>query len=140
MKLSHSIYQHEYHIVFGTKKRRKFLKAYVKPEFDRVMIKFQKKYPTVHLIESNLNNDHVHLLLEIPPNTKVAIVVGKIKWLTCIALKKKFKFIREMYIDGNIWGAGYFSSTIGLNETTILKYIKYQGNLDTPKQVSFKFS
>ena len=140
LKLRHSVYQHEYHIVFGTKRRRKFLKEYVKPEFHRVMIKFQKKYPTIHIVESNLNNDHIHLLIEIPPNTKVAVVVQKIKWLTSVAFKKKFKFIRDMYIDGSIWGVGYFSSTIGLSESTISKYIKYQGNLDSPKQVSFKFS
>jgi putative transposase len=140
LRLNHSVFQHEYHIVFGTKRRRKFLKTYVKPEFERVMVRFQKKYPTVNLVESNLNNDHVHLLLEIPPNLSVAIVVMKIKWLTSVAFKKKFKFIKEMYLDGNIWGVGYFSSTIGINETTIKKYIKYQGNLDTLKQVALEFS
>jgi len=140
LRLNHSVFQHEYHIVFGTKRRRKYLKSYVKPEFERVMIKFQKKYPNVHLVESNLNNDHVHLLLEIPPNLSVAIVVMKIKWLTSVAFKKKFKFIRDMYLDGNIWGVGYFSSTIGLNENTIKKYIKYQGNLDQTKEVASEFS
>ncbi len=116
------------------------MKSYVKPEFDKIMARLQKKYPTIHLVESNLNNDHVHLLMEIPPNTNVAIVVKKIKWSTSVAFKKKFKFIREMYIDGSIWGVGYFSSTIGLNESTITKYIKYQGKLDTPRQTSLGFS
>ena len=140
LKLRHSVYQHEYHIVFGTRKRRRFLKSYVKPEFSRVMIVLQKKYPTIRLVESNLNNDHVHLLMEIPPNTSVAIVVKKIKWATSIAFKKKFKFIREMYLNGSIWGVGYFSSTIGLNESTISKYIEHQGNQDTPRQIKLGFS
>lgn len=139
-KLRHSVYQHEYHIVFGTRRRRRFLKIYVKPEFEKVMLMFQKKYPTVRMLESNLNNDHVHLLMEIPPDTNVAIVVKKIKWLTSVAFKKKFKFIREMYLNGSIWGVGYFSSTIGLNETTITKYVKYQGQMDTPRQVRLGFS
>jgi len=140
LKLSHSVYQHQYHIVFGTKRRRKFLKVYVKPEFRRVMLMFQKKYPTIELVESNLNNDHVHLLMVIPPDTNVAIVVKRIKWLTSTAFKKKFKFIRDIYPDGSIWGVGYFSSTIGLSETTIKKYIKYQGNLELPQQVDLGFS
>jgi len=140
LKLRHSVYQHEYHIVFGTKRRRRYLKSYVKPEFERVMIKLQKKYPTIRLVESNLNNDHVHLLMEIPPNTSVAIVVKKIKWATSLAFKKKFKFIREMYLNGSIWGVGYFSSTIGLNETTISKYIEDQGDHDTPRQIKLGFS
>jgi len=116
------------------------LKSYVKPEFDRIMIKLEKKYPNIHLVESNLNNDHVHLLMEIPPNTNVAIVVKKIKWTTSLAFKKKFKFIREMYLDGSIWGVGYFSSTIGLNESTITKYIQYQEKQDTPRQIKLRFS
>ena len=140
LKLRHSVYQHEYHIVFGTRRRRKFLKEYVKPEFDRVMFNFQKKYPDVRLVESNLNNDHVHLLMEIPPDTNVAEVVKQIKWLTSLAFKKKFKFIREMYLNGRIWGVGYFSSTIGLNENTISKYIRYQEKQDTPRQVRLGFS
>ncbi len=140
LKLAHSVYQHEYHIVFGTKRRRKYLKEYVKPEFDRVIREFEKKYPTVHVVERNLNNDHVHLLMEIPPDTNVAIVVQKIKRLTSMAFKKKFKFIREMYLNGHIWGVGYFSSTIGLNESTIEKYIRYQVKHDTPQQTKLGFS
>ncbi len=140
LKLKHSVYQHEYHIVFGTRRRRMFLKKYVKPEFDRVMFKYQKKYPKIKLVEVNLNNDHVHLLMEIPPDTNVATVVKQIKWLTSITFKKKFKFIREMYKGGSIWGVGYFSSTIGLNETTIRRYIKYQGNLELPQQIKLGFS
>ena len=140
LRLSHSVYQHEYHIVFGTKSRRKFLKTYVKPEFNKVMSRFQKKYPNIHILESNLNNDHVHLLVEIPPNTNVSIVVQRIKWLTSMAFKKKYKFIKEMYLNGNIWGVGYFSSTIGLNESTITKYIKYQGQEGLVKQVDQEFS
>ena len=104
------------------------------------MLMFQKKYPTIELVESNLNNDHVHLLMVIPPDTNVAIVVKRIKWLTSTAFKKKFKFIRDIYPDGSIWGVGYFSSTIGLSETTIKKYIKYQGNLELPQQVDLGFS
>ena len=55
-------------------------------------------------------------------------------------LKQRFRFIREMYIDGNIWSVGYFSSTLGLNEEMIKKYIEHQGKRDDPQQISFEFS
>ena len=46
-----------------------------------------------------------------------------------------------MYIEGNIWSVGYFSSTIGLNEEQVKKYIEKQGKKDFPKtQRSFAFS
>jgi REP element-mobilizing transposase RayT len=45
-----------------------------------------------------------------------------------------------MYIDGNIWSVGYFSSTLGLNEEIIKRYIEQQGVKDTPQQAHLEFS
>ncbi len=125
-----------FHIVWGTRYRRQFLKEYVKPEFKRLLNVIEKKYPTIHIEGMNTDSDHVHLQVEIPPNLSVAVVVKRIKWYTSKLLKKRFKFIREMYLDGNIWSVGYFSSTIGLNEKTIKDYIAGQGKEDLPKQVA----
>jgi putative transposase len=126
--------------VFGTKKRRKFLKTYVKPEFRRLLLEFQMKYSNIRVGVGNINNDHVHLLLEIPPNTNVAIVVKRLKWFTSVGLKKKFKFIRTIYPDGSIWGVGYFSSTIGLNEQMIEGYIEHQNEAERPRVIQLRFS
>ena len=140
LSLNHSVYQHEYHIVWGTRYRRKFLKEYVKPEFESILKKIEKKYPTIHVVVMNINNDHVHLQMEIPPNLSVAVVVKKIKWTTSKIFKRRFKFIREMYLDGNIWSVGYFSSTIGLNEKVIRDYIVRQGREELPQQEGLSFS
>lgn len=140
LSLNHSTYQHEYHIVWGTRYRRKFLKEYVKPEFEEILRKIEKKYPTIHIVVMNIDNDHVHLQMEIPPNLSVAVVVKKIKWYTSKIFKGRFKFIREMYLDGNIWSVGYFSSTIGLNENAVRDYITKQGKKEVPKQIGLRFS
>lgn len=134
LKLNHVTYQQEFHIVWGTRYRRKFLKKYVKPEFVRLLQQVEKKYPTLHVVEVNTNEDHVHLQIEIPPNLSSAVVVKRVKWYLSKGLKKKFKFIREMYLDGSIWSVGYFSSTIGLNEETIREYIVKQGQEDLPRE------
>jgi len=136
LKLNHSTYQHLFHIVWGTRFRRKFLKPYVKPEFKRLLDLVEKKYPTIHIEEMNIDNDHVHLQMEIPPDPSIAVVVRRLKWYTSKGLKKKFAFIRKMYLDGKIWSVGYFSSTIGLNEKTVKDYIVRQGKRDLPQKVS----
>ena len=47
------------------------------------------------------------------------------------ALWEKFDFIRERYYGrGRIWSAGYFVSTVGLDEQTIMRYVKYQEKED----------
>ena len=135
LNLNHSTYQHLFHIVWGTRYRRKYLKEYVKPEFKRLINLFEKRYPTIHVFEMNTDEDHVHLQIEIPPDLSVAVVVKKLKWCLSKGLKKKFKFVREMYLDGSIWSVGYFSSTIGLNETVVRDYITRQGKKDLPRQV-----
>jgi putative transposase len=130
--LNHSTYQHQYHIVWGTKYRRKFLKPYVKDFFVKTLYSTTKKYPTLYIHAVNVDDDHVHLQIEIPPNLLVSKVVKTIKTNLSIALKKRFKFIRNMYIDGKIWSVGYFSSTLGLNEEMVQRYIQKQGEQDIP--------
>ena len=139
--LNHSTYQHQYHLVWGTKYRWKYLKPYVKEELLFCIFSLVKKYPTLHIEAINVDEDHIHLQIEISPDVRVAEVVQRIKANSSIYLKKKFKFIREMYIEGNIWSVGYFSSTIGLNEQQVKLYIARQGRKDFPRnQKSFEFS
>ena len=138
--LSHCTYQHQYHIVWGTKYRFKYLKPYVKEVFLELIFGLVKKYPQLHLHAINTDIDHVHLQIEIAPDISVSRVVKLIKGNTSIRLKQRFKFIREMYLDEGIWSVGYFSSTVGLNETQIKQYIQYQGRRDHSRQTRFKFS
>ncbi len=134
--LSHSTYQHQYHIVWGTKSRRKILKEYVKKELKASLYETCKKHPTLWIEKVNTNDDHVHLQIEIPPNILVADAVGKLKAESSRYLRKKFKFIREIYLEKDgIWSVGYFSSTIGLNEQQIGRYIDWQGKRDKPQRI-----
>lgn len=138
--LNHSTYQHQYHIVWGTKYRRKYLKEYVKQELLHSLYETVKAHPILYIHAVNTDEDHIHMQIEIPPSISVSKVVQKLKARSSIHLKKKFKFIKNMYIEGNIWSVGYFSSTIGINEEVIQKYIEHQGKKDHPEQVAFEFS
>ena len=134
--LNHSTYQHIYHIVWGTKARRKFLQPYVKPELLSSLYAMVEKYPTLHIFEANTDLDHVHIQIEIPPNIAVADAVQKLKSNSTIHLRRKFKFIREMYLEKDgIWSVGYFSSTVGLNEDQVKRYIEWQSKKEKPQTI-----
>ena len=62
----------------------------------------------------------------------ISQVVRIIKSNTSRDLKKKFKFLKDVYwgSDG-IWSDGYFVSTVGVNEEIIKKYIEQQGKEDS---------
>ncbi len=133
-RLNHSTYQHQYHIVWGTKYRRKILKPYVLIELKKILYATVKKYPTLWILNLNTDQDHIHLQLEIAPNTSVSDAVSKLKSASSRFLRSKFKFIREIYLEKDgIWSVGYFSSTIGLNESQVKRYIDWQGKKDKPQ-------
>ena len=134
-QLNHSTYQHQYHIIWGTKYRRKILKPYVLTELKKSFQDTVKRYPTLWIENMNTDDDHVHVQIEIPPDIAIADVVSKLKSYSSRHLRSKFKFIREIYLEKDgIWSVGYFSSTIGLNETHIRKYIEWQGRKDMPQK------
>ena len=87
-------------------------------------------YPEVEVIKYNIQLDHVHLIIDIPPKHRVATIIGKIKQNTSRKIKGRFKWIEEVYRSGVFWSPGYFSSTVGLNEKQILRYVEYQEKMD----------
>src|SRR5258708_5349765 len=124
--LNHSTYQLQYHIVWATRGRRNILQKYVLPELKKSFFETVAKYPTLYIHEVNTDQDHVHLQIEIPPNIAVSDAVRALKANSSFALRKKFKFIREIYLEKDgIWGVGYFVSSIGLDEEKIKKYINW---------------
>jgi putative transposase len=132
--LNHSTYQHQYHIIWGTKYRRKILKPYVLIELKKILYATVKKYPTLWIENLNTDEDHIHIQIEIPTNITISDTVSKLKSASSRYLRSKFKFIREIYIEKDgIWSVGYFSSTIGVDEEKIRKYIQWQGKKDNPK-------
>ena len=127
-------------MVWGTKYRRKYLKPYVIKELRRSFYQTLKEYPTLWIEKLATDEDHIHMQIEVPPNMPISAAVQVLKINSSIHLKKLFPFIRKMYIDGGIWSVGYYVSTVGLNETTIKKYLDEQGRLDKGKTLKIGFS
>ncbi|NBO57063.1 MAG: IS200/IS605 family transposase [Actinobacteria bacterium] len=141
--LNHSTYQHLYHIVWGTKYRRNFFKPDVVQRcFANSLYQTAREHPELYIVAVKTDLDHVHLQIEIAPSVSVASAVGALKANASVALKREFKFIRKMYLDGGIWSVGYFSSTNGLNEHIVRRYIENQGRRDYPSngQARLEFS
>ena len=131
--LNHSTYQHLYHIVWGTKYRRHFLKPdVVQRELLNSLYTTAREHPELYIVAVKTDLDHVHLQIEIAPSIAVASAVQILKANASMHLKKDFAFIRKMYMDGGIWSVGYFSSTNGLNEHIVRRYIENQGRRDFP--------
>ena len=88
-------------------------------------------HPDLLFKKINTDEDHIHLLVSIPPQWPVGKVVGLIKANTAKSLKAEFAFLKQVYWGtDSIWSEGYFVSTVGINEETIRSYIEQQGQAD----------
>jgi putative transposase len=129
---AHVVYKTQYHIFWVTRYRRKILTGGI-AQFLKVAIKeVRKVYPDWYMEEIGIASDHVHLYMVIPPKYSVSKVVGVIKSVTSKRLREKFShFLRKVYWDNKgVWARGFFVSTVGINEATIRRYIRFQGEQD----------
>ena len=125
-------YYTRYHIVVSTKYRRKVLKAGIADYLQRKIKQISNFHPEIEILEVNTDLDHIHILVSIPPKFSVSEIVNMIKANTGGAMRKKFPFLDKVYWGVNgIWSTGYFVSTVGINETTIRKYVRMQGKEDS---------
>lgn len=75
----------------------------------------------------NVQKDHIHMIVSIPPKISVSQFMGILKGKTAIKVFKSFPVLKKKPYWGNhFWSRGYCSSTIGLDEEKIKKYVKYQ--------------
>ena len=86
-KLSHVVYKCDYHIVWTPKYRYRVLFGEVKSlvENDNRMLCERK---VVEVIELNVQIDHVHVVVSIPPKVSVSILMGGLKGKLAIKLFK----------------------------------------------------
>ncbi len=79
------------------------------------------------IIELNIQADHVHLVVQIPPKISMSDYVGTIKGKTAITVFKQFPKLKVRPYWGNkFWAQGYCSDTVGVNLEMIRRYVKYQ--------------
>jgi putative transposase len=133
----HCVWLCDYHIVLPTKYRRKIFNDGLFAYVERKLLQIPEHYPNLYFKEVNHDEDHIHLLVSIPPQMTVGSVVRLIKSNTARNLKEQFPFLKKVYwgTDG-IWSEGYFVSTVGVDEATIRRYIEDQGNVDTGQTAS----
>ena len=87
-------------------------------------------HPEVEIERYSIQDDHVHLIIVIPPKYAVSAIVGKIKANTSRAIRKQFDWIKKIYWRDEFWSPGFFSSTVGINEAVIKRYVEFQEKID----------
>ena len=128
----HSAYHTEYHIVWISKYRYHVLNPGVRAYLAKLFPKVMAELPGCEIVKYNIQADHIHMVMIIPPKYAVSAVVGKMKGMTSNQLRKKFGWMKLRYSRENVvWSPGYFVSTVGVEEAKILRYVEYQRRQDS---------
>jgi len=127
--LSHSKWDCKYHIVFVPKCRKKRLYGAIRKFLGPVFHELAKQRGST-IIKGNMVQDHVHMLISIPPKYSIAEVIGYIKGKSAIAVARQFGNKKKNFNGERLWARGYAVSTVGFEEQTIQNYIKNQERLD----------
>ena len=128
----HSAYHTEYHIVWIPKYRYHVLNPGVKAYLVKLFPQVMAELPGCEIVKYNIQPDHIHLVMIIPPKYAVSAVVGKMKGMTSSALRKKFGWLKLRYSrEVVVWSPGFFVSTVGVEEENVLRYVEYQERQDS---------
>ena len=121
--LSHSKWECKYHLVFVPKYRKKKLygeiRRYLGPLFHELARQKECK-----ILEGHMVQDHVHMLIAIPPKYAVSQIVGYIKGKSAIAVARQFSGRKRNFNGESFWARGYAVSTVGYEELKIREYIR----------------
>ena len=137
---AHGAYNHQYHIVWIPKYRKRVLKGEIKEYLKEGLKEIEKFLPEVEVKKFNIQEDHVHMVVVIPPKYSVSGVVGKMKANTSRGIRRRFD-LKDVYWGNVFWSIGFFSSTVGIDEGVIKRYVEFQEKVDKDQlQLEFGFS
>ena len=87
-------------------------------------------YKKVEIVEGGVSNDHVHLLLSIPPKLSISDLMGYLKGKSALMIFDKHPEMGSKF-NRHFWDRGYYVATIGnINEETVKNYIREQEEED----------
>ncbi len=77
--------------------------------------------------EFEIKEDHVHIMLQIPPSISVSKMVMYLKGGTSRVIREEFPELQEFLWGDSLWQNGYFAETSGkVDERKLREYIRKQ--------------
>ncbi len=123
--LSHSKWECKYHVVFVPKYRKKVLCGKIRDFLKKTFHELARQ-KGCEIIGGHQVQDHVHMILSIPPKYAVSYIKGK----SAIAVARQFGGRKRNFNGECFWARGYAVSTVGYELDKVRDYVKNQNQLD----------
>ena len=123
----HVVYRCHYHVVWCTKYRRKLLDSDISARLRQIAFQVAGDLG-FGIDEMEIMDDHVHLLLDVPPKIGIAKAVRMLKGRSSRILREEFPSLRSRV--PTLWTRSYFCTTVGGAPLAVVKrYIENQKNV-----------
>ena len=105
-----TLYCCQYHVLFCTKYRRKVLTEEISAHMKQIVTDLQEEVG-FKIQNIDISLDHVHMVLDIPPENSVSGVLTKIKGRTSHILRETYPVLRSRI--PTLWTRVIFVSSVG---------------------------
>ncbi len=125
-RLSHSLYECKYHIVFCPKYRYRIWTDEIAEYVRQQVYQLLRQKEDVEVLELNIQPDHVHLVVSVAPKYAISSLMGYLKGKLAIRLFARYERLGRKYWGRHLWSRGYCVSTVGIDEEMIRTYVRWQ--------------
>jgi len=121
------VYKLNIHLVLVTKYRKKIINQPILHRLGEILKATCQKWRS-EVIEFNGEPDHVHLLIDYPPDVEISKLVNNLKTVSSRLIRKEFtEEINRVYSKPVFWTGAYFvASTGGVTLEQLKAYVENQ--------------
>lgn len=122
-----SVYRLNAHIVFVTKYRKPVITAEILQRLEEIFNETLYKWES-QLIEFNGEVNHVHMLIDYPPQVQLSKLIANLKTVSSRLIRKdNSSHIQQFHNSEAFWTASYFvASCGGVTIEELKKYVEHQ--------------
>jgi putative transposase len=125
-KLSHSIYECKYHIIFCPKYRHRIFDGEIAEYTRQQIYQLLRQKDSVEVLELNIQPDHIHIVIEIAPKYAISMLMGYLKGKLSYSLFGRYERLGRRYWGRHLWSRGYCVTTVGIDEEMVRQYVRWQ--------------
>jgi len=123
---AHTTHRLTYHLVWIPKYRKRVLRGPLARRLYELLRQCAEMNQWT-IEELNVQVDHVHLLIQLPPKQAVAHAMQLMKGGTSKVIRQEYPELEEFLWGDSLWADGYFAESVGqVTESRIKAYIQNQ--------------
>ena len=106
-RLSHTIYECKYHVVFCPKYRFRIFEGEIREYSTQQIYILCKQKELVEVMELNVQKGHIHIVISIPPKYSLSSIMGFVKGKLSTKLFHRYERIGKRFWGRHLWARGY---------------------------------